>query len=382
MTPLRWECWGALSGSSTEEFVDQFELLTSREEFASIYALAADMLALARDPRSEALARFYLGLAYVNVAQTLLGIRNIRRARATFEDLGDERMVVECLDWEATAIYLNEGADALSLEKDALRRCRMLRPVPEATIARIHGHLGAIHIGLHDWANAIRSYEAALASSERIKDLGRLARMYNDLSIAFLETGDEERSLSYARRALAIHSMARDEISIARVENNLGLALMRHGMLAEAEERIRRSLEISERLRLDHGRAHVLLSLGELNIRLGDYAQAFTYLSDAAELARTLDERMTLAVAYQWLGWLHDRSGNDADADSAFLHALTLLSEPTVDERLAECHVQYAHVLESRGDLTGAVSQWKRAMDLVQAATRPNEPSSFRADRR
>jgi tetratricopeptide (TPR) repeat protein len=356
-----------VSGSLADEFLDELERLTSMEEFTTVYALAADVLALARDPRSEALARVYLGLAQVGVVQTDLAIRNIRRARATFESLGDERMVVECLDWEATALHLNERADALQLEEEALRRCRALRPVPEAVEARIQGHLGAIHTGRHDWAKAIRSYEAALAARERVRDLGRLARMYNDLSIAFLETGDHERSLTYAQKALAIHSMVRDETSIARVENNRGLVLMRHGMLHEAEECLKRSLELCEKLHLERGRSHVLLSLGELCFRLGDFHRAEALLLEAAQLAERLDEPMTLAAAYQWLGWLHAQRGDADGTDAAFQRALALLADGAVGERLAECHVQYGRALEARGDLTGALWHWKQAMGIVHA---------------
>lgn len=359
-------------GNLADEF-HELERLTSTEEFTAVFALAADVLALARDPRSEALARVYLGLAHVGVAQTDYGIRNIRRARATFENLGDERMVVECLDWEATALHLNERADALPLEEEALRRCRALRPLPEAVEARIQGHLGAIHTGRHDWAKAIRSYEAALAARAQVRDLGRLARMYNDLSIAFLETGDDEESLTYARKALAIHSMVRDEISIARVENNLGLVFMRLGRLDEAEERLKRSLDLCDKLHLERGRSHVLLSLGELRIRLGDVDGGEALLVEAAELAGRLDERMTLAAAHTWLGWLHSQRGDAGPVDAAFQRALALLVGGSADERLAECHVQYARALEALGDLTGAVLHWKQAMAIVRGRGRREE---------
>src|SRR5207244_7501655 len=129
-----------------DDILAELERLTSKEEFATVHALAADALALARDQRSEAFARYYLGLACISVAQPDLGSRYIRRARLLFEQLGDERMAVDALDWEATGLYLTESSEALPLELEALRRCRLLRPVAPQIESRIRGHLGAIYV--------------------------------------------------------------------------------------------------------------------------------------------------------------------------------------------------------------------------------------------
>ncbi len=354
-----------MPANQAHEFLEELERLVSREEFTAALAVAAEFLAVARDAQSEAYARFYFGLAQIRLAQTDLGATNIRKARATFESLTDPQMVVECLDWEARALYLNESSDALPLAEEALRRCRLLRPVPEAMEARIHVHLGAIHTLRREWAKAITSYEAAMAAQEGVREVGHLTRMYNDLSIAYLETGDRERSLTFAKKALGIHSMVKDEALLARVENNLGLTLMRLGMLDAAEERLTRSFELCVRLHLERGRSHVLLTMGELQSQLGDFDKAEVLVYEAIELAGRLDERMTLATGNQWLGWLRAQRGDSDGADAAFQRALALLSDVAASERLAECHVQYAHVLEARGDIGGAVSHWKHALGIV-----------------
>jgi tetratricopeptide (TPR) repeat protein len=277
-------------------------------------------------------------------------------------------MAVDALDWEATSHYLTESAEALPLQLQALRRCRLLRPVAPAIESRIRGHLGAIYTARHEWAEAIKSYEAALAAREGIRDMGRLARMYNDLTLAHLELGEAERALEYARKALAIHSLFRDEASLARVENNVALALMRQGVLdSRAEDHLARSLERCRRLGLETGRSHVLLSLGELHGRRGQFEQADVALAEALELAERLGERMTLASGYQLLGWLRQRRGDHAGVDAAFRRALEILSRLQVRERLAECHVQYAKALEARGDVASAVVHWKQAVKVVRA---------------
>lgn len=355
----------------TDDAFAEFERIASSHELAALRARAGALLDAPPDARGEAMACYRLAQASITHARPDRGLEQMRAARAIFERLGDERTAVECLDWEATALHLSERPDSLPVQREALRRCRLLRPVPEVLEARIHGHLGAIHIARHEWTQAIEAYQTALEIQDRVRDVGRVVRMYNDLSIAYLELGDAERSVSYARNALAIHRMVHDRASIARVENNLGMALMRQGLLAAAEESLRRSLALCAELNLELGRSHVLLSLGELRIRRGDLDGAERLLHEAADLAGRLQERMTLASAHQWLGWLHTRRGDHEAADGSFHRSLALLAAAGVEERLAECHGQYALALEQRGDLSSANRHWKDAIDAIRSRRPP-----------
>jgi len=347
-------------------WLPELERLAAEENFSSVLALATEALASASDQRSEALARYYGGQARIRMAMPKRGRAEVLMARAIFERIGDDRMAVECLDWEATALHLGEDRRALPVAQEALRRCRLQCPNAHALHGRIQGHLGAIHIARHDWVNAIRSYEAAESATSGVRDLGRLLRMYNDLCVAHLELGDTRRSVEYGERALAIQSVVRDPASRARLENNLGLALLRHGSLDVAEERLARSLQLCRELGLDVGRAHVLLSVAELHAGRGDLRRSEEVAGEAADLAERLDERMTLAAAMHLMGRIRDGRGDRQGSDCAFARALELLSEAGARERLAECHACYAQVLEDRGDIDAALGHWQQAIGAVR----------------
>ena len=230
---------------------------------------------------------------------------------------------------------------------------------------RILRHLGSMHVLRREFSQAIRCFELALDTAGPLRDLTGMAHMYDDLSIAYQETGNLAKAAGYAHRALGLLAMAEDRGNLARAENNLGLVLMKQGDYEGAERHLRTSLEHCEAIRLDRGRAHVLLSLGELELGRGDLVAAGRFFNDAAELSKSLDERLTLALSHQFLGRLAAERRDDEEADSQFWSAIELLSHEQASERLVECHADYAQVLESRGDTrTAKDGRPRRSFDL------------------
>ncbi len=347
--------------------IDELEQLCLAGDLRSAVDKATGLLEGVHDAWTEAKARFYLGQALVRLSRLALGETHLSRARALFEQLGDQWLAVECLDWEASALYLQEKPEALPLAEEALRRCRGLTPVPVATEVRILGHIAAIHLSRHDSEKAIQVYEAAIDAAGSIRDLSRLARMYSALSVAHRELGNLSHAATYSHKALALATLERDQASVAVSENNLGLVLLQEGQLEAAEGHLRRSLEICDELRLERGKSHVLLSLGELFLLRGGYADAEGYFLEGVALAERLGERMTLALAHQFLGRLAALNGSIERTDDEFGKALALLADLKVPERLMECRTIYATVLEERGDLKSALEQWKMAV----SASRP-----------
>lgn len=355
-------------GSATDPGLDRLEQLALAGEWRALRDTAYGMLPPARGAGEEALVRYYLGRAQVELKEAEDALENLRRARTLFQEIDDGWMVVECMDGEAGALYMLERREALELAEAALRECRKLSPVPLSIEVRILGHIGAIQLTHHQWAKAVAFYEEAVRAAGALRDLSRLARMYNDLSVAYQELGNLTRAASYSHKALALSGMHQDRRWMAMAENNLALVLMKQGDMDAAERYIRSSLAAFEDLHLEREKSHVLLSLGELYLHRDAFAQAQDYISQALELAERLGESMTAALALQFLGRLAARAGDHARTDQVFTRAIALLTSLGVTERLVECHAQYAELLGDRGDKDLAIEHWRQAM----AVSRPH----------
>jgi tetratricopeptide (TPR) repeat protein len=361
------------NGAAFTQATDLEQLALSNDA-ARLHDAAETKLRAASNPRERAFAHFYLGQAELQLSQPQTALEDFRAARNLFEQLQDPWMAVDCMDWEAGALRALERADALAVAQEALRRCRQLKPRPTATEVRILGHIGSIHVFRHEWTQAIESYEQAIEAAGSVRDLNRVARMYQDLSLAYQEIGDLNQAAAYSHKALALYEMERNRQAVAFAENDLALVLIKQGQLDAADRHLRGSLATFDELGLKQSRSHVLLSFSDLETARGAHDEAEGYAQSAVDAANEVGEEATAALAHQVLGKLATGRADHDRADREFSIALSSLSQLGAGERLLECHVTYADALETRGDHEAAVQHLKAAIALArpQAVPRPS----------
>jgi tetratricopeptide (TPR) repeat protein len=349
------------AGAAHAAILDELERKCLAEDFQGAIAAGERALASPTDDWSRAHIHFYLGQAYARLPQPENGLQHLRRARALYESLGDRLMTVECLDWEAVAVSLQQDVRALDLAERALSLCEELDPCPLELKMRILGHLANVHVHQHNWSRAVDCYQRALEAGGSLRDLGQLARMHDGLSVASQEMGDQAGARQHSAKALALYTLLHNERAVAAAENNLGLILLRQGQLDDAERHLRRSLSLCESLNYELVRAAVVHSLGELHLAEGRLEEAERAAEESMAAARELGQPSSLAAAHQLLGMIAAARGNAGQTDADFQRALSLFAEAGSADRLRECRAVYAQILSNRGDLAGAAEQWRLA---------------------
>jgi tetratricopeptide (TPR) repeat protein/DNA-binding XRE family transcriptional regulator len=333
------------------------------------------------DPDAAAKVHYFLANAHLRLTQAAEGRHHAAIARAHFEQIGDVLMTAECLRNEASAAYLTQDPGALALAHRGLELCRSLDPVPRITEAALLVVLGGVHATSQDWPAAIDAYEQAIAAGDVVTDLRRLSLMYCGLGLAYQEVGQLDQAAHFAQRALTLHETLSDRVSLAGSENNLGLILLKRGDLAGAQAHITRSIRLFEEAGVDAGRANVLLSLCELSNARSQFREAERYARQALEVAERSGEPATVAESHIWLGRLAAVRNDDRTVDAEFASALAALGELGATERLRRCHITYAEILESRGDLAAANEHLRRAIGGMRAGSSQYELRESRAVR-
>jgi tetratricopeptide (TPR) repeat protein len=316
-------------------------------------------------PRFEALVRLYVGQALVRSNRPDEGLEHVHRAQALLERDPDPWLAVECAHWEARALYLKEDDRALAAAEVALKLCRETEPRLPGTEARILEHMATIHVKNHKYDRAVAFYEEALKVAGSMRDLSRLGRTYDKLSIAYKDLGDLGRAVEYTYKALGLYAVEHDMALVARGENELGLLLMLQGQVERAEVAFRAALEHLDGAGSAIGKSHVLLSLGELQLKTGKFQEGIQTVKEAIDLSKRLNEILAQAGGHVLLGRLYERKKRHELADKEFAAALRLLKKEGLSDRLAESHASYAELLEARGDHQSASLHWKDAAKLA-----------------
>jgi tetratricopeptide (TPR) repeat protein len=343
------------------------ELALAQERFQDARAQGDELLRTVTERTARARVCVLLAQACLRTASVEEALPLLAEARATFEATGDRWMLAECLDWQAAAEHLLENPSALGLARQALALAMSLEPPPGRVVVRIYGRIGAICVAQHRWQEAIAAYEHAVQAGAGLLDISRLAKMYNDLSIAYRRVGDLAAAADFAVKAVSIHELLNDQLSVGRAETNLALVLMRQGRHASAREHLDRALAIFTAADQPRGRSHILLAQAELMRDTEDFAGARARAAEAAELAGRLNEKASLSEAHQVLGTIAEAQRDTLAADGHFEKSIRVLEAMNLPERLATVHATYARALERRGDVETALRHWR----LAVGATHP-----------
>jgi len=341
---------------------DSLEVLLGSGAYQEALGIVERLLAGENGPAEEGSLRLRRGIALINLGRPDDALVELRTAKAIFERADDRWMVVECQEWEATALVHKEDPAALRVAEEALERCRELQPRPHALETRILSRLATLYVSRHEWSKAVELSEHMVEAAGSIYDLRRMAEMYMDLGGAYANIGDGARATAYSQKALVLYDLLRDQLALARAENNLGFALLRLGKLGAAQLHMERSLALCRQIGIERGQGHVLLSLAELHLAKGEHELAAGRVEAAKNMTRSLGEQATLAHAHQLGGRVAAAVGQRDVVDREFEAALELLRTLDLPERLAGCHAAYAEVLERRGDTTLALQHMKQAL--------------------
>jgi tetratricopeptide (TPR) repeat protein len=345
----------------------EMEAMVAEGRSEEAIALGEQLINLGSSAHRLGQLRYLLAQAHMKLGKPEKAASLLREAHTHFESVDDVLMLAECMGSEATVACIAQKPEALDLAERALVICRGLKPVPEATEARLLSILANVHLTNKNWDTAIRLYQEAIKAAGSLFDLGRMAKMYGNLSLAYRETGHVDSAVRYAGRSIALLEVLRDRVSLARAENNLGLILLAQGDRAAAHKHLDRSLELAEEANLEVGRSHVLMSLCELSLLQGNVQAARQFAEQALDMAERMKEAANVAEAHVWLGRVAADMGEDELADTEFDIAIRALTEVGVEERLLRCHGIYAEILEKRGQLKDAYAHMKKAF----SASRP-----------
>jgi tetratricopeptide (TPR) repeat protein len=231
---------------------------------------------------------------------------------------------------------LSEGRDwlerLLGLElmprREATARTGDARPPgpPTAAHAKALFHTGYLALWQGDYVAATTYLEAALAMARAVGEQWLVARVLNQLGVAFYFQGQVEQAIERNEESLQVARELGDTWSESRALGNLGFLAYDRGDWVQATARYEEALTIDRTHADPQGAARELGNLGRLALRAGKVQQAAGRMREMLSLVRTLGELQLAFECLEGLAMVHAAEG-DGERAACLLGAAAAVRE-------------------------------------------------------
>lgn len=298
----RWEIWqtvlscaldlahqvGDLAGQVTVSAL-QARLFQRQSRFKESVATYRRTIRLARrvgDAFNEARACSNLGYYYVEHGRWQRAEALCRHALAIFERLDSDHgrahtenhlgvLYTRQRRWELAQQYLERACERWQTMGD------------NHSTMRGFINLGLLYIDTEYPVEALSYLNKALYQAEFANEKIEVARIYNNIAIAYRLKGEPKKAEFYGRRAKEIFRDYFDTRGLAEAQDNLGLACLDQQKWVEAETHLVSALSYWRSLANEFGEIRNMTYLVDYEIARGDKRKAATRLN---ELKRRIAE--------------------------------------------------------------------------------------------
>jgi tetratricopeptide (TPR) repeat protein len=245
----------------------------------------------------------------------------------------------------------------------------------------VYRNIANEYCAIHEHGLAIDIYKEALAVLDDLNDPQQEAVVYWGLCRGYKITGDLPRARLYASRAIDIYVAKNNWGEAASVSRYLAETLSEDKRMDEAREVLDRAKGMLEGNSNKAILCFLEMDYTLLALRLGELGVAARHAEEGISLAQAYykdtrdvdghrgdglwqDPIRICAEALQMAALVEEARERRVESDSLFEEALGLLEAAGYEETRHSIRMQYARVLEARGDYEKAVAYYQGAAEL------------------
>lgn len=193
--------------------------------------------------------------------------------------------------------------------------------------AAILHNLAVIYQNLGEEKLAFENFLSAITYAEQAKDTSMLAIAYNNIGLAYNNSGDYEKSIYYLNRSLSLAETLDSKLDIYRAHLNLANTLSNMERFQEALHNYEIAESIYKQLRPDSPPAIILHNRGSTLAKMKRYAEAETLLNESLKMCEDLDIREGMYYNHNILGQVLLEQGRNEEAIFHLNQAILLAKE-------------------------------------------------------
>lgn len=274
----------------------------------------------------------HLGQAYFNLGQYQVAEKILKSCEPLLEDAGEDfgdDLVATLTTRAQIAHYKKDFNQALSLGRRALNHHLRLPETSKVVLANDYRRLGLYYALMEEYDEAWRKFETTLGLLEQEPDPQTLAATYRDMATLARQLALPEEDLALLEEVVAIHRRHPEirKDMLAKVYNNLALAYIQHGRYSQSEQTLRQAIELNRQVEASGPNLAIMLNnLAECLIRAGRIEEALVEALEAGRLFRQFmgKETTNLAAVHNNLGKIFMELGCLEDSQAHYREALRL----------------------------------------------------------
>jgi tetratricopeptide (TPR) repeat protein len=230
---------------------------------------------------------------------------------------------------------------------------------------------GQIHLGLHEYQEAVVDLRAAVTQAEGLNDIESIERARNLLGEAYFLLYNYTLAMeNHVRCNTAIEQgHINDPIFSLEVFNNLANDYFRLGDLEKAVTFYHKALETLDGMKRDSKSfAEKYIEIGERYKSVGKLAMAREYITRSLALYEMRDEQRLVGLTHQHLGKALEKQNDFDGAEKEYREAIVIEKELGDDVAASLCYTSLAELLLKRGKADEAEKEGQKALASAKAS--------------
>jgi tetratricopeptide (TPR) repeat protein len=230
---------------------------------------------------------------------------------------------------------------------------------------------GQIHLGLHEYQEAVVDLRAAVTQAEGLNDIESIERARNLLGEAYFLLYNYTLAMeNHVRSNTAIEQgHINDPIFSLEVYNNLANDYFRLGDQEKAVTFYNKALETLDGMKRDSKSfAEKYMEIGQRYKSVGKLAIARDYTTRSLALYEMRDEQRLVGLTHQHLGKALEKQNDFDAAEKEYREAITIEKELEDDVAASLCYTSLAELLLKRGKVDDAEEEAQKALASAKAS--------------